>query len=266
MKYILSVCLLLLSYISIAGSVNITWGGYNAPSRVFFSQDGDIIKIQNNKSLTQEVKNIDNTNQPITSVENMYAGNSNNNIDNMNINNIDKSNRFEYIVGGCIPRDDDKEWSCVNDFQVSIYEISNAEYRQFAPSHNSGRGFNADYQPVVNVSFEDVIEYINWLNANNSNQKYRLPTNDEWLYVALAGNTEIVAKNCSSANIENCNTSTIAVGSYPPNNWQLYDTLGNAFEFTQSKMLAGGSFVTKNKQYQGKANDVGFRLVLETSN
>lgn len=41
--------------------------------------------------------------------------------------------------------------------------------------------------PVVNVSFRDALDYVAWLNAQVGAEVYRLPTEAEWEYAALAG-------------------------------------------------------------------------------
>lgn len=248
MKYLFIINLLLFSIASIAGRVSIDWGYQKNSSSLFFSKEEDIIKVKNDNNTLEKTTNAKDV--KTTSIISQNQVNSTNN------------NSFISIIGGCIPRNDDKEWSCVDDFKISAYEITNLEYKKFNTKHNSGKGFNADNKPVVNINIEDINKYINWLNSQSSG-KYRLPTKNEWLYAALAGNSSFEKKDCNSANIKDCNANTVAVGSYAANNWGLYDTQGNVFEITQGKLLAGGSFMNDKKEYKGAANDVGFRLVLE---
>ncbi len=94
----------------------------------------------------------------------------------------------------------------VRPFYLASREVTNAEYREFRPAHNSGsaegQSLNADNQPVVNVSWEDAARYCNWLSSREGlppayaevnghvqavlplTTGYRLPSEAEWAYVA----------------------------------------------------------------------------------
>ena len=149
---------------------------------------------------------------------------------------------------------------CVDGFSMGKYTVTNAQYRCFKPSHDSGdydgHSLNGDTQPVVKVSWEDAVAYAKWLSAK-SGRTYRLPTEAEWEYAARAGTT---GRNywgngkddaCGYANVydlsgkqafnidwehHNCNDGyavTAPVGRFRPNGFGLYDMMGNVWQWCQ---------------------------------
>lgn len=169
---------------------------------------------------------------------------------------------------------------CVSDFAIGKFEVTNAQYRQFAPAHHSGsyqgNDLNGDSQPVVNVSYRDEIgPYLRWLNKK-SGKSYRLPTEAEWEYAARAGTTgrnywgDDLSNPCTFANIydmsskrafgqvpldnQKCNDNfkvSAPAGSYRPNAFGLYDMMGNVWEWTSDWYGQYGS--GKQQDPQGPA-------------
>ena len=86
--------------------------------------------------------------------------------------------------------------------------------------------------PVINVSWEDAQNYIQWLNQETG-RHYRLPTEAEWEYACRAGTTTRYSwGNQFDAQYANNNgQSTTPVGSLLANPWGLYDMHGNLWEW-----------------------------------
>ena len=111
--------------------------------------------------------------------------------------------------------------------------------------------------PVVCVNWDDAQAYAAWLSAKTG-QVYRLPTESEWEYAARAGTT--TARYCSDNPAELCRyinhadldfseqhpresgvnrecrdgfAFTSPVGSFLPNQFGLYDMLGNVWQWTE---------------------------------
>jgi formylglycine-generating enzyme required for sulfatase activity len=112
--------------------------------------------------------------------------------------------------------------------------------------------------PVICVGWGDAQAYVSWLSAKTGHV-YRLPTEAEWEYAARAGTTtaryfgDNAAEMCRYTNINDLDFSerypgdtggqhlachdgyafTSPVESFPPNQFGLYDMLGNVLDWTE---------------------------------
>jgi len=147
---------------------------------------------------------------------------------------------------------------CISTFQMDVYEVTNAQYKQCvdsgictAPGNSSSYTRssyygNATYDnyPVIYVNWSQANTYCNWIRLK------RLPTEAEWEYAARGG---LAGKryprgdsiSCSNANYGRDTSSgacynyggldndTQPAGSYSPNGYGLYDMAGNVWNWTQ---------------------------------
>jgi formylglycine-generating enzyme required for sulfatase activity len=135
----------------------------------------------------------------------------------------------------------------VGQFAMGKYEVTFAEYDKFADATGrekpSDNGWGRGNLPVMNVTWYDATAYAQWL-SNQTGKQYRLPTEAEWEYAARAGTeTRYWWGNDIGSNRANCDgcgsqwddKQTAPVGSFAANQFGLYDTSGNLWEWTCSK-------------------------------
>jgi formylglycine-generating enzyme required for sulfatase activity len=94
--------------------------------------------------------------------------------------------------------------SITEAFFIGVKEVTNKEFTRFRSNHISGEGLHpslaGDLNPVVNVAWNDAVEYCNWLSAEEGltpayikkfeqwtpvepqTNGYRLPTEAEWVW------------------------------------------------------------------------------------
>jgi formylglycine-generating enzyme required for sulfatase activity len=119
------------------------------------------------------------------------------------------------------------------EFEVGIYEVTQAQWVSLMKSNPSH--FIGPDLPVEQVSWNDVQQFLEKLNALHDGYHYRLPTEAEWEYVARAGS--VGTRSASLDEIAwyggNSGSHTHPVGQKQPNAWGLYDTIGNVWEWVQ---------------------------------
>ena len=125
------------------------------------------------------------------------------------------------------------EVTLTKPFYMGKYEVTQEQWESVMgknPSDTKGAKL-----PVTNVSWEDCQEFIKKLNAKTDGG-YRLPTESEWEYACRAGTTtaysfgdKITPKDANyyDSKID----KPVAVGSYKPNAFGLYDMHGNVWEW-----------------------------------
>ncbi len=145
----------------------------------------------------------------------------------------------------------------ISSFYMSKYEITVAEFRKFCEATNrempkTPRWGWQDNHPIINTTWNDASDYINWLNKLEK-ENYRLPTEAEFEYVIRNGGktgiypwTGDVPKNENLAdrslkketgssriwsNYDDGFPYTAPVGSFEPNSLGIYDINGNIWEW-----------------------------------
>ena len=119
-------------------------------------------------------------------------------------------------------------------FWLGRYEVTQSEWQAVSgmnPSESSGCG----RCPVESISWHDVKDFIDRLNARSGATNYRLPTEAEWEYAARAGVSEDrYSEDLDAIAWYDGNSEKLQpVGRKKPNAWGLHDMLGNVSEWVQ---------------------------------
>lgn len=138
----------------------------------------------------------------------------------------------------------------IKPFAIGQYEVTFAEYDQFAAATGrplpGDQGWGRGSRPVINVSWRDTVAFAQWL-SKRTGKRYHLPTEAEWEYAARAGTEtkywwgddlqqgSTVWANCDGCGSTWDNKQTAPVGSFAANEFGLYDTAGNVWEWTSSR-------------------------------
>jgi len=125
-------------------------------------------------------------------------------------------------------------------FALSVHEVTFEDYDRFSyPYKVDDEGWGRGRRPVINVSWNDAMDYVEWLSAQTG-AEYRLPSEAEWEYAARAGASTRYSwgneigmgrANCSDDDCGDRWEYTAPVGSFARNAFGLYDMHGNVREW-----------------------------------
>ena len=150
---------------------------------------------------------------------------------------------------GCLSNDDDcsNSQKPVHDvtidrpFALSVHEVTFEDYDRFTyPNKVDDAGWGRGRRPVINVSWSDAQDYVEWL-SGQTGAEYRLPSEAEWEYAARAGTTTKYGwGDAVGLDRANCGLGcsdrfvfTAPAGSFRPNGFGLHDMHGNVLEWVE---------------------------------
>ncbi len=141
----------------------------------------------------------------------------------------------------------------VESFSIDKTEVTNAEYADFvtATDHVAPKNWSnklpmpgTEEKPVTYVTMEDAIAFAKW-RSERDGVTYRLPTEEEWEYVARNGAKENLYPwgdewDDSKVVMDVPDAEPSKVGSKPQgkNSWDVVDLIGNVWEWTSTELNA----------------------------
>lgn len=165
--------------------------------------------------------------------------------------------RCEITVGQFRQFVDDSEYQTSAETDGKGCKVWDSQSKAWKPKEGANwrnPGFEqTDDHPVVCVSWRDAQRYVEWLAQHTENAPYRLPTEAEWEYAARAGTESpryfggspceyangagqeakgIGRKSWSLGDCADGFVHTAPVGHFKPNDFGLFDALGNVGEWT----------------------------------
>ena len=178
-----------------------------------------------------------------------------------------------------IPGTTQKVTVTIEPLWVGKYEVTWSEYEQYMAEHRHFRvianpKIAADatfvtaptklYSPEEVYAFSLTREhpactmtqfaarqYTKWLSLQLKEERYRLPTEAEWMYACTAGDLNLPVEPKERPKLAVCesdNTGPSAVGTRKPNAWGLHDMLGNVSEWVIDGQTDGAQIRSSGKR------------------
>ena len=157
---------------------------------------------------------------------------------------------------GCTEENEGDCWSdelplhevTLNSFYIAKYELTQEKWEALMEKNPSL--LPSPNCPVESVSWDDVHNYINKLNAA-TRKKYRLPTEAEWEFAARGGNHSAGYKYSGSndySRVVQQGYGPFQVGKKMPNELGIYDMSGNVWEWCSDWYDAYSEYPQTNPQ------------------
>jgi sulfatase modifying factor 1 len=180
--------------------------------------------------------------------------------------------------------------SIEHSYYIGKFEVTQEQWKKVMGSNPSFfKSDSSGNHPVENISWDNAQAFIKKLNVVDKEHVYRLPTEFEWEYAARAGAEDDISWKDIGASAVLSGSAPSSVGTMKPNQWGLYDVLGNVWEWVEDfynekifadpkpprngkqHVLKGASFTgdVKNATYMthaagpGNGFDIGLRVVME---
>jgi formylglycine-generating enzyme required for sulfatase activity/class 3 adenylate cyclase len=196
----------------------------------------------------------------------------------------------------------------ISGFQMSQTKITNRQYREFLEDTGHERPKDPSFEktylmdysglPVVNVSYQDAMDFCRWL-SRKFDVAARLPTEAEWEYAALGGKTKVDPKDVTRYKASSGDPGIRSFGraGLLPNGYGLYSMSGNVWEWVSDfyskdyyqispiknpagpasgtkRVIRGGSWADEEIQAwsfrrasrdpNDRSDQIGFRIVIES--
>lgn len=212
---------------------------------------------------------------------------------------------FVTIPAGVVEMRDDrtkKQWIVsIDSFQLAKFPVTQDLYKSIMNENPST--FKGGDLPVETISWLDAVTFCNALSESEGKEKcyiidskeekigfnsnangFRLPTEAEWQYACQAGSKHRYGELDNIAWFkDNSNNRTRKVGGKQPNQWGLYDMLGNVWEwctdiydesvYGEYRVFRGGGWCDQERSVMAttrrrshphsfRIDDLGFRLAV----
>ena len=158
-------------------------------------------------------------------------------------------------------------------YRVSEFEVAQAQYEKVMKSNPST--FKGGQRPVESVTLSEAMKFCQKLTEMELAEKklppgfsYAVPTEAQYEYFTADANmlNGVLSRLSDLKSTEN-------VGTLKPNQFGLYDTIGNVWEWCQEGVARGGSWriteeyaVGRTMRFSGSSemryDDIGFRCLL----